>query len=337
MKLLCFFILSLVVFSCSNPIEEHIKLGDKLFQEKKFKESIEEYTNAIKLDSSRLDIFGKRSLAKKEAMDLWGSMEDHFYAGLIDTNNMAELLFRGDMYLNSGKLNLAYKDFSKVLEKNPFDGRALMSRAFINFETKNFEESHQDYSNALKTWVADTAEVYFRRGKVKIFLNDTLGAINDFSQAIKISPNGYSSYLTRGMAYQLTNQLDKALQDLQYFNNKVPNYIKAMYKLAQVNKKLKNLDEALLFYNKVVSLKPNHIGALRSLGSIYFVKGSYQKSLSFYQKVLQIDNSDDDANYMASYNCNKLGDKENMCKYLLNCSKTDKDCDTLYNQKCLKQ
>ena len=169
-NLLCLFFLSLVVFSCSNPIEEHIKLGDKLFKEKKFKESIEEYTNALKLDSTRLEIFGKRSSAKKEAMDLLGSMEDHFYAGFIDTSNMVELLFRGEMYLNSGKLNLAYEDFSKVLEKNPFNGRALMLRAFIIFETKNFEESHQDYSNALKTWVADTAEVCFGRGKVKIFL-----------------------------------------------------------------------------------------------------------------------------------------------------------------------
>ena len=337
MKLLCLFFLSLFVFSCSNPIEEHIKIGDKLFQKKKFKESIEEYTNALKLDSTRLEIFGKRSLAKKEAMDLWGSMEDHFYAGLIDTNNMVELLFRGDMYLNSGKLNLAYKDFSKVLEKNPFHGRALMSRASINFETKNFEESHQDYSNALKAWVADTAEVYFRRGKVKIFLDDTLGAINDFTQAIKISPNGYPSYLTRGMAYQLTNQLDEALQDLKYFNRKVPNNAKALYKLAQVNKKLKYLDDALFFFSKVISIEPNHTGALRSIGSIHFINENYQKSLSFYQKVLEINSFDDDANYMASYNCKKLRDKENMCKYLLNCSQTDKDCDTLYRQECLKQ
>ncbi len=64
-NLLCLFFLSLVVFSCSNPVEEHIKLGDKLFQEEKFKESIEKYTDALKLVSTRLEIFGQRSTAKK--------------------------------------------------------------------------------------------------------------------------------------------------------------------------------------------------------------------------------------------------------------------------------
>tara|TARA_Y100000589_G_scaffold315973_1_gene340206 strand:+ start:920 stop:1228 length:309 start_codon:yes stop_codon:yes gene_type:complete len=102
------------------------------------------------------------------------------------------------------------------------------------------------------------------------------------------------------MAYQLTNQLDKALQDLKYFNLKVPNNAKALYKLAQVNKKLKYLDDALFFFSKVISIEPIHIGALKSIASIHFINENYQKSLNFYQKVLEINSFDDDANYMAS-------------------------------------
>ena len=64
----------------------------------------------------------------------------------------------------------------------------------------------------------EVEEVFFDRGIIKEHLGDKLGAIQDFSQAIKTQHHFADAYYLRGKLYLELNQYQLALNDLKRAN-----------------------------------------------------------------------------------------------------------------------
>ena len=61
-------------------------------------------------------------------------------------------------------------------------------------------------------------DAFNNRGIVRYLLKDYDAALEDFTQASKISPYGGHIYLNRANAYMLLNELEKAEKDLTLGN-----------------------------------------------------------------------------------------------------------------------
>jgi tetratricopeptide (TPR) repeat protein len=61
---------------------------------------------------------------------------------------------------------------------------------------------------AITTGTLDTAEAYLMRGDQYSEINDYDGAIDDYSQAIRLKPDYVEAYNNRGLAYSLFGKID---------------------------------------------------------------------------------------------------------------------------------
>ena len=82
-------------------------------------------------------------------------------------------------------------------------------------------------------------------------------AINDCDQIIKENPENFNAYYIRGHAYDLSNNLDKGIEN----------------------------------FNQVLRLNPNHINAAYALGSCENKKGNFVQAIENYKRALEKDSS----------------------------------------------
>jgi tetratricopeptide (TPR) repeat protein len=74
-----------------------------------------------------------------------------------------------------------------------------------------------------------TAEYYYLSGKSKIILKNYKGAVSDFTDAIKLSPNIADYYFARGKGNYNLEDYNGAIQDFSKAIDGVPNYADAYY------------------------------------------------------------------------------------------------------------
>lgn len=327
-------IFSLFFLSCTSPVQDHYEKGNKFLEEQKYEEAIQEYTEAVKLDSSFLDAFAKRSIAKEKSRDLWGSMEDLVRSNLVDTTNAEQILFRAQLYQEEGKNKDAIKDYSRAIKLSPNDSRAIMGRGLLNAEMGNHTSALIDFSMALNTHLEDTGHVYFHRGKARMKLEDWQGGINELTIALEYTPNNLNARIVRAIAFRRIKENDKAFNDLNFcisIDSLNPNLLNRRGLLyLDLNKNI----EAKQDFLKAISIAPENIEALEYLGIVESDLKNYQKSIECYKKVLSIDSSKVGNYCSIAHSYMKMGNHEKSCKYLKVCTDNNENYSQIYTGQC---
>ena len=102
-------------------------------------------------------------------------------------------------------------------------GDAIGNRALAYKHKGQFDRALEDYNEAVRLSPQNTNN-YNLRGS----LYDTIGqperAIQDYNQAIKLDPNSSTAYNNRGLAYIHLDQIDRGIQDYTQAIRLDPNY-----------------------------------------------------------------------------------------------------------------
>ena len=67
------------------------------------------------------------------------------------------------------------------------------------YDQKDFKGAIQDYTNVIKL-NPKNSDAYYIRGNTKYELKDYRGAIQDYNKAIELNPKDYEAYNNRGLA-----------------------------------------------------------------------------------------------------------------------------------------
>ena len=99
----------------------------------------------------------------------------------------------------------------------------LFNEAYNNSQKGNYQEAINLYSAAIEAYPIDQlkrkSEAFYNRGLNKRFLNDFSGAVQDYSEAIKLQPEYYKAYNNRGFLNLKLGKYFNAIEDFDYIIN----------------------------------------------------------------------------------------------------------------------
>ncbi|OGX08899.1 MAG: hypothetical protein A2Z88_10125 [Omnitrophica WOR_2 bacterium GWA2_47_8] len=130
---------------------------------------------------------------------------------------------------------------------------------------------------------------YISRGNAFALNREYDKAMNDYNQAITLDPYEFRTYINRGYLYYLNEQFARAIDD---YNRSIAIYPK--WPIAYLNRGLaysKNgeVDSAIADYTTVLALSPNIAEAHEHRGELYMRKKEYGKAIEDFSRALQFD------------------------------------------------
>ncbi len=102
------------------------------------------------------------------------------------------------------------------------------------------------------------ADVYNNQGFAKYQLKDYQGAIDDYTEAIRIDPNNAYAYNNRGNAKSELKDYQGAIADYNQAINLNRNYAYAYNNRGNVKRKLKDYQGAIADYTQAIRIDPNN-------------------------------------------------------------------------------
>lgn len=102
--------------------------------------------------------------------------------------------------------------WTKILEKNPNDVTALISRGIAYTSAASIVPARKDLDRAIEL-APSSAPAFDARGNLEEVLGRYERAISDYSKAIQFDPNSGCVYFHRGRAYGLWEKPEQALSD----------------------------------------------------------------------------------------------------------------------------
>ena len=136
-----------------------------------------------------------------------------------------------------------------------------------------------------------SAETYFLWGNAKRETGDHVGAIADYTQAIRLKPDFAYAYVARGnVKFQLKRYSD-AIADFGKAIRLKPNEdtLYVLY-LAQgsAKRQLKRYSDAIADFGKAIRLKPNEIEAYHNRGLVNYLQGHTRQAKQDLLKTLEL-------------------------------------------------
>ena len=189
--------------------------------------AIKDFNQAIELNPDDLKIYKIRGDAKSTLGDYKGAIDDYNHV----------------LKLNPTDLEIQKKldEIKKTLEvQSRKDGRVVttITRTFIESE-----RSSEDVSN------------YKERGHEKSAKGDYAGAIEDFTQALKLKPDDVNAYNARAWTKTQSGDYTGAIEDYTQAIKHNPQDGTIYIQRAQVRLKLKDFIGAIEDYNQALKLK----------------------------------------------------------------------------------
>ena len=117
------------------------------------------------------------------------------------------------VYRDSNQLDKALAAINQAIQLQPNNPNLYNQKLAILSDLKRYKEAAAAINKAIE--LSPRAAFYNNRGIVRSELGDKPGAIDDYTQAIKINPNLANAYVLRGIVYYQLGDKQKAREDLQ--------------------------------------------------------------------------------------------------------------------------
>lgn len=277
------------LFTVNNisEMDTFVESGDEKLDSRDFEGAIEDYTKAIKIDSTNDVAYYGRGFAKENLDDLLGAIEDYTKAIEIDPNYSGAYYGRGGSKLFLGDLNGAIADFTKASDLSPKSGLPFRGRAIAKGKIKDYQGAIADFTRAIVLDPKDDMS-YRERSHAKVELDDYKGAIVDLTRAIELDPNYASAYSDRGYIKSKLKDYRGAIIDFTKAIEINPNYSNPYKHRGVAKYELKDYKEALVDLTKAVEINPNYKDAYEQRAVIYAELGNMTEAIRNFKKTYSL-------------------------------------------------
>lgn len=217
--------------------------------------------------------FGRRGAASAARKDYGHALADLTRACELAPENPEVFFERGEVYRDTGKADLALKDFDRTLELKPDDVPALLERAKLRVKAKNFAGARTDL-DAVDGIAAKEADVRFELAQDYVQADLPGQAVKQLDYWVLSHKN--DAKLRTGLAGRCwaralqNDNLDEALSDcdaaMRGVYDKSPGYSATLACRGFVRYRMGRYDKAIADYNESLKLDPKAALALYSRG-----------------------------------------------------------------------
>jgi len=259
--------------------------------------SIQYFNQVIKAKPWMADPYFYRAVAKLSLEDYRGA-EDDCTAALERNPFMTNAYYcRSYARMNQNKFELAVEDCTKGLEFDTENKGLMLNRAISRLYAHQYDSARIDLDDMIARYPR-YMYAYMSRGQLCIEVNDTLGAIDDFSRAISVDRYYAPAYAARGYVTLLQERYADAIPDLNeairlepdnegyYVNRGLARYYNKDYR------------GVLNDFDRVLQLNPKSVMTYYNRGLILAEVGDDNRAIEDFDKVIELEPEND----MAIYN-----------------------------------
>ena len=288
----------------NKPFDED---GSKAFIEsgklkagkKKYREAIDDFTKAIELDPGSMTGYLERSKAKRELNDKSGADKDLATGKrrLDNLDNGLKANDDGNAAYEEGDYKNAIKFYNKAIPLIPTITSIYYYRGCSKQYLEDYIGAVEDFDKSIEIGASNRDLSYYQRSKIKSHkLRDKKGALEDLNKAIELNPNDADYYYSRAI---LVDDYD-ALQDLNKAVELAPkdadNYIARGLR----KKAMEDLEGSISDITKYIELNPKD--SLLTVSEAYSLRAgmrlfqnNLEDALLDHNKAVEADRSNEKA------------------------------------------
>jgi tetratricopeptide (TPR) repeat protein len=311
----------LFLFSCggkkkegeTNPVDTSITKSNT---------PIDQLTEKIKENPNDAELYHMRAKYYLADKRYTPAMTDINKAIEIDSTKAPYHITQANIHFTTLNVGAAEQSFKRALMQDEKNIEAHLKLAELYLYLKRYAESLQSANDALRVDVHN-AKAYFIKGYVYAETKDTVHAVSSYetcveqdpgnydallqlgiifaarknriaveyyNRALKLRPKSTEVYYDRGLFYQESGDLDKAIEDYNTILKMDPSYADAYFNLGyiEVNYR-KNYEKAIELFSKAIDNQKYYAEALYNRGYCYEMLGQKDKAKQDYLAALEID------------------------------------------------
>ena len=139
---------------------------------------------------------------------------------------------------------------------------------------------------------------------------DLPGALDEFSEAIRLDSKAATAYYNKGRVLYELNRFDQSRAELDTACRLQPDYVEALYLLAQVEKKIGNVPRSVEILAHLVALEPGNSDAQLLLGRNLLILGKMEEAIHHLQIAVGASPNNEDALYSLAQALGRVGRPE---------------------------
>ncbi|MEQ9426294.1 MAG: hypothetical protein RJQ09_17850 [Cyclobacteriaceae bacterium] len=275
--------------------------------------SLSYYTELIETYPGEPDHYFERGkILLEDYEDFTAAITDFTEAILLDETYEDAYYHRSLAWEKLGEVNKSIADYDTVLIYNPENIYALSKRGVIKLEEANYIGAIQDFSETIKL-DSTHSTAWYNRALAKSYYGDTTGALSDYAMAVQVDEEDFQAYINRALINLELNEIQLAVNDYSAALEVDESNIDALYGIGYTFFILDSLEKSANYYRTLSEYYPDESGAFYSLGVIYNRMEDYQVAYSFLTKTIFMDSTYADAFVERGYSSLNKGDTINAC------------------------
>ncbi len=280
-------LVALAAAACSKDPEvakqQYFASGNRYFEQKKYREAIVEYRNAVNIDPRYGDARLKLATSYLRVGDVGNGLREQVRAAdLLPTNNQAQIE-AGNLLLLAGRFEDAKARASRVLQADPSSVHAqiLLGNALAGL--KDLDGAIDEVEEALRL-DPDRISTYANLGTLQLAQGNRKAAEESFKRAVEKQPTSVPARLALGNFYWTVGQAGDAERLLRAVAADAPDDARVNRAFANFLLSAKRVAEAEPYLVALTKVDPSP-GARLTLADYYIATGRADEAVPLLKSI----------------------------------------------------
>jgi tetratricopeptide (TPR) repeat protein len=216
-----------------------------------------------------------------EAITAWGKAD----------SPVSEFISRAEHYKETGEWREALVWYERATKIDPSEAFAWYSRGIAEEALGDDEEASQSYSKALEQAAGQPfeADIFFRRGNIRIRYEEWESAEADLEQAVRLVPNRAPPHLSLGITLQNLGRVDESIREFETTVALDSSQFRAYLRLAELFQQQGQMEKALAWTKRGQTVAPDEAWTWITDGQIHLELGKTQEALTALTHAVELE------------------------------------------------